>query len=1242
MPFKSISPIGSDDDDSPPPVRKQSSSRPPARTVVSRPPPTVDSDSDSDGAPPVPAKTSSRPVNRTASTSVKTSQPPKKQFIKPISSSSKPPKKIVPNAVKKVEESEDESDSDREQTKPPPARVTRPSVRENFKRISSSDDDEDDDEPKDKRKAMIEKKPVKKPVRNPEEERTKRRRDDLKSEIREYLSEIPDEYKAKNFNPLPSVVKVLQTRGPERERKLDELERYYEYMDRAMNDIVSEYFVGFNKTTRNYTSIQKNVDQSRQNVQNLKRDLEKIKSYLASRSKALRSMWRQQMEYKETISILEKIEDLKAIPHRLEEYIEKKHYLQAARILVKSVNSLFGEDLMEIGALSDLRRDLLEMKTTFHERLIDELQDVVYLRNPHAIRDEDKESIAAFQNASISIRDREGIDAVKSRFKSFEDRSKGLEVQELEDNLEEEAERDIQHFMAIIVDSLSILDRIPTALASLNNQVGIQLLSIINQLMDEVRRDEGKRGEEEGEKKEREVEKVWYDLIRETNVERSKHPLVKLLMRLCPRWYLIARNHIFLTNLINTRYVAETEAEEQLYNSSLPPDSLKPLKRCIPNPYKIDGVWSVMQLQMETLIGLHLGNEFKERTGQTSVTGGGNILYRREKLFSFSNSSAATFTSGNEQENSHSNTNGGAGLGYSMGQALEEPSPHNLTPIYPIITNFDLQVEQMIPKQNSALTHVGIKFFIDDYVVNTYLDYVRGDFEDRLSDSLIGFEAYKLVEPRHYSPAISETSERQLLQSSVHVYLYIRELIVNIITMPAYTKSFISILQSTLLRFLEAYRGKFEEILRETETGKRIKNVDMVQLLNTDPVWSTREMRSVSVAIESNPRFRPNSKSTNEEVDAFHEIELAMEASLFPNSYPINSVLLAATQSATGAIVTPAVIEPSIVKSNDETMLNPFLVNQLTLPRETLITDVGKLSLVANMNNSLEWLLVELQKLFITPLAVFTEAQNSLKGSKNRSRKGSVSSAAPIDEGVTLIELEPDLDKVTKKLAEISILCLYAMRTELRVHCYYYLNEAVRSSYHLETEVLEPDPAIIDLNRDLSTIEEALSPYLPKIKLKYLFYSLPPLISNVLIKSLLRKIKSVNKNGVLKMCRNVFALQQNLTNIVQFKEVYFNKVRRYYLLLNSTEEELLAQIKTSISENKINSLEEFKTIKTILEFKAANRRNQGMEIFENTVVALDDFFHTLQKTKMGTTLLWDGLGDLTRTINTSLQSLVQQ
>lgn len=111
----------------------------------------------------------------------------------------------------------------------------------------------------------------------------------------------------------------------------------------------------------------------------------------------------------------------------------------------------------------------------------------------------------------------------------------------------------------------------------------------------------------------------------------------------------------------------------------------------------------------------------------------------------------------------------------------------------------------------------------------------------------------------------------------------------------------------------------------------------------------------------------------------------------------------------------------------------------------------------------------------------------------------------------------------------------------------------------------EPDVFISELNTSLSSVEETMAHHLPPLKTRFLFDRLAPLIARLLIKGLV-SIKGINKNGVFKMFRNVFALQQNLTNIVVRKEQHFDRVRKYYDLLNLTEEELQSHISEVVSQ----------------------------------------------------------------------------
>ena len=91
-----------------------------------------------------------------------------------------------------------------------------------------------------------------------------------------------------------------------------------------------------------------------------------------------------------------------------------------------------------------------------------------------------------------------------------------------------------------------------------------------------------------------------------------------------------------------------------------------------------------------------------------------------------------------------------------------------------------------------------------------------------------------------------------------------------------------------------------------------------------------------------------------------------------------------------------------------------------------------------------------------------------------------------------------------------------------------------------------------------------MSSYLPKSKVLYLFHRISTLIANLLIEYL-PIMKKFSEQGIKKIKRNIFALQQNITNIVVAKDMNWNdSVRRYYDLLNLTQKELIEKV----SENK--------------------------------------------------------------------------
>ena len=71
--------------------------------------------------------------------------------------------------------------------------------------------------------------------------------------------------------------------------------------------------------------------------------------------------------------------------------------------------------------------------------------------------------------------------------------------------------------------------------------------------------------------------------------------------------------------------------------------------------------------------------------------------------------------------------------------------------------------------------------------------------------------------------------------------------------------------------------------------------------------------------------------------------------------------------------------------------------------------------------------------------------------------------------------------------------------------------------------------------------------------LQYIFEGLGPLIANILMSSVVH-IRRINENGIKKMCRNIFSVQQQLTNITMTRELALDQARQYYEMLYHTQD----------------------------------------------------------------------------------------
>ncbi|XP_045144858.1 exocyst complex component 4 [Echinops telfairi] len=216
------------------------------------------------------------------------------------------------------------------------------------------------------------------------------------------------------------------------------------------------------------------------------------------------------------------------------------------------------------------------------------------------------------------------------------------------------------------------------------------------------------------------------------------------------------------------------------------------------------------------------------------------------------------------------------------------------------------------------------------------------------------------------------------------------------------------------------------------------------------------------------------------------------------------------------------------------------------IPPQDILRDVSDLKALANMHESLEWLAGRTK-------AAFSNLSTAQMLSPAHESHGNTD-LPPMSE-----QIMQTLSELAKSFQDMADRCLLVLHLEVRVHCFHYLIPLTKEGNYAivaNVESMDYDPLVVKLNKDISAIEEAMSASLQQHKFQYIFEGLGHLISCILINGA-QYFRRISESGIKKMCRNIFVLQQNLTNITMSREADLDFARQYYEMLYNTADELL-------------------------------------------------------------------------------------
>ncbi|XP_077991947.1 exocyst complex component 4-like isoform X2 [Glandiceps talaboti] len=394
-------------------------------------------------------------------------------------------------------------------------------------------------------------------------------------------------------------------------------------------------------------------------------------------------------------------------------------------------------------------------------------------------------------------------------------------------------------------------------------------------------------------------------------------------------------------------------------------------------------------------------------------------------------------------------------------------------------------------------SHCTLHGFISDFIREIFLDQVHCEINSKIEAVTKGGDGLKSLTDTSMFKSLGVS--KPLLQSTITVDKAVSDLRDLMQCLPAYADQFLNMICKVLQEYKDICHNAYRGVVQPEAEDKRIISA----------TWAKDE--DISRLLRSLPNWTNLQKHRKENPDI--EVES---------------------------------VDDIRARNTKESELLIGNLGDKVIPKYEVLLDVNDLKLLANLHESLEWFTGRLQTL----VSVLSNSPAMIMSSDTRP------SDLPSLPETTL----QSLISLTKEFQDMGETCLLVLHLEVRVHCFYFLMPIlIQSSFSPTTDISDPDVNTLKLNKDLVAIEEVLNVSLKQHKFQYLLEGLGHLIASILVNGA-QYIKRINENGIKKMCRNIFSIQQNLTNITMSRETDLDNSRQYYELLYINADEILDKI----------------------------------------------------------------------------------
>ncbi|GAX74536.1 hypothetical protein CEUSTIGMA_g1985.t1 [Chlamydomonas eustigma] len=221
------------------------------------------------------------------------------------------------------------------------------------------------------------------------------------AEIDAEIQAVPAEYRDQRFYPLKQVIDIFSSGDPE--GQAIQLRSQEDRLSESVDDVVEAYHNGFAKSIQNYSLILQLFQESKQQVDNLKKAVSEGTRQLGAQSKTLNQQWRRGLSLSSSLNLVNEIRSAVQIPSKVEAAANAKDWPTAVEAVLEGCNRLIVGDLAKVGALRKLQADLIRLSRWIQEQLYEELQRRAYAQVSVSIAQAGKVN-GAFDTVSNELR----------------------------------------------------------------------------------------------------------------------------------------------------------------------------------------------------------------------------------------------------------------------------------------------------------------------------------------------------------------------------------------------------------------------------------------------------------------------------------------------------------------------------------------------------------------------------------------------------------------------------------------------------------------------------------------------------------------------------------------------------------------------------------------------------------------------------------------------------------------------